>query len=113
MTTLTPMRTKSAFKAGKSKRITRRQAKDLLVQTDDDDESSQGKADEHSTHDLPAQTYRRAAEVTKAFVRGVQVPTPASEATQERSAETEEPTRQEVTGAMANEHAKQSNEGTT
>ncbi|KAJ8558786.1 hypothetical protein ON010_g8662 [Phytophthora cinnamomi] len=79
MTTLTPTRTKTASKSGKSKRITRCKDKDLLVQTDDDDEASQVDADEHGTQDLPVQTKRRAAELTETSDHGVPEPAPASD----------------------------------
>ncbi|KAE9056248.1 hypothetical protein PF010_g31836, partial [Phytophthora fragariae] len=84
MTTLTPTRTKAATKSGKTKRVTRRQTKDLLMQSEDDDGASHSEGGEQagdgpSSQDPPQPKVTRPAESEEEPTAEDTVPTSAPE----------------------------------
>ncbi|KAE8969017.1 hypothetical protein PF005_g6816 [Phytophthora fragariae] len=84
MTTLTPSRTKAATKSGKTKRVTRRQMKDLLMQSEDADGASHSEGGEQagngpSSQDPPQPKVTRPAESEEEPTAEDTVPTSAPE----------------------------------
>ncbi|KAE8957954.1 hypothetical protein PR003_g32303 [Phytophthora rubi] len=81
MTTLTPTRTKAATKSGKTKRVTRRQTKDLLMQSEDDgashSEGGEQAGDGPSSQDPPQPKVTRPAESEEEPTGVDTAPTPA------------------------------------
>ncbi|KAE9260563.1 hypothetical protein PR003_g34313, partial [Phytophthora rubi] len=84
MTTLTPIRTKATTKSGKTKRVTRRQTKDLLMQSEDDGGASHSEGGEQagdgpSSQDPPQPKVTRPAESEEEPTGEDMAPTPAPE----------------------------------
>ncbi|KAE8906992.1 hypothetical protein PF005_g24573 [Phytophthora fragariae] len=84
MTTLTPTRSKAATKAGKTKRVTRRQTNDLMMQSEDDDGASHSEGGEQAgdglvSQDPPQPKVTRPAVSEEVPTAEDMVPTPAPE----------------------------------